>query len=382
MGTQTIRRGSTSAEDEPKLRWQIAQRRVIFSGDWTLERLAGVGRQTRRAVPMVTGAWRISLAEISGLDTAGAVVVQRLCRQLRAGGASVQVEDASLEQHAILKLAASEIRALPPRARGNPLERLGRRVARGWLGVIEYLAFIGRVTLDSLPRVLRPQHLRWHEIAVELERAGVMAIPIIGLLAFLIGIVMAYQSGDILQAYGANVFLVDLLGVIILREMGPLMTAVIVAGRTGSAYTAQIATMQLTEEIDALRTMGVTPFEILVLPKMLALVIALPLLTLWADAMGLLGGMLIAHLLYGVDFDLFLQRLPIAVPSTMFWLGIVKAPVFAALIASIGCYQGFKVRHSADEVGRYTTISVVQGIFWVIVADAVFSIAFFSWLGL
>ncbi|MDN5869713.1 MAG: ABC transporter permease [Nitrococcus sp.] len=382
MGAQTIRRGSTTAEGEPKLSWLTAQRRVICAGNWTLERLAGVEHQTRRAVPMVTGDWRISLAEISSLDTAGAVVVQRLRRQLRAGGASVQIEDASFEQQAILKLAASEIGALPRRPHGNPLERLGRRVTGGWLGIIDYLAFIGRVAVDSLPRVLLPQHLRWHEIAVEIERAGVMAIPIISLLAFLIGIVMAYQSGDILQAYGANVFLVDLLGVIILREMGPLITSVIVAGRTGAAYTAQIGTMQLTEEIDALRTMGATPFEILVLPKMLALLIALPLLTLWADAMGLLGGILIAHLLYDVDFGLFLQRLPIAVPSTMFWLGIVKAPVFAALIASIGCYQGFRVRHSADEVGRYTTISVVQGIFWVIVADAVFSIAFFSWLGL
>lgn len=362
--------------------WQITQRRILCSGDWTIERLAAVERRIRRKVPRVSGDWRINLAEISGLDTAGAVMVQRLCRRLRAGGASVQVEDASAERQAVLKLAASEMGAVPQQPRSNPLEQLGRGVASEWLGIAEYLAFIGRLTLDSLPRVLRPHSLRWHEIAVELERAGVRAIPITGLLAFLIGIVMAYQSGDILQAYGASVFLVDLLGVIILREMGPLITSIIVAGRTGAAYTAQIGTMHLTEEIDALRTMGVTPFEILVLPKFLALIIALPLLTVWADAMGLLGGMLISKLLYGVDFDVFLHRLATVIPSSMFWIGIAKTPVFAALIASIGCYQGFRVRYSADEVGRYTTISVVQGIFWVIVADAVFSIVLFSWLGL
>lgn len=331
---------------------------------------------------MTSGEWRINLGEISTLDTAGAVMVQRLCRRLRTAGASVQLEDVSAERHAVLKLVASEMEVTPRRPYSNPLERLGRRVTDGCFGITEYLAFIGRLTADSLPRMLRPHRLRWHEIAVELERAGVMAIPIIGLLAFLIGIVMAYQSGDILQTYGANIFLVDLLGVIILREMGPLMTAVIVAGRTGASYTAQIGTMHLTEEVDALRTMGVTPFEMLVLPKFLALLIALPLLTVWADAIGLLGGMLVSSLLYGVDFDVFLRRLPTAVPPNMFWVGIAKAPVFAALIASIGCYQGFRIRYSADEVGRYTTISVVQGIFWVIVADAVFSIVLFSWLGL
>ncbi|HET8700298.1 MAG TPA: ABC transporter permease [Nitrococcus sp.] len=359
----------------------MTQQRIICSGDWTVERLTAVERHIRRKVPVVSGEWRINLAKLSRLDTAGAVLMQRLCCRLRAGGASVQIEGASAEQQALLRLAASEMEAISRPSRSNPLEQLGRSVADEGRGIVEYLAFVGELALDSLPRVLRPHSLRWHEIAVELERAGVTAIPITGLLAFLIGIVMAYQSGDTLQRYGASIFLVDLLGIIILREMGPLMTSVIVAGRTGAAYTAQIGTMRLTEEIDALRTMGITPFEILVLPKFLALVLALPLLTVWADAMGLLGGMLIAKLLYGVSFEAFLHRLPNVVPANMFWVGVAKTPVFAALIASIGCYQGFRVRHSADEVGRYTTISVVQGIFWVIVADAIFSIALFSWLG-
>lgn len=378
---QIIRRASATAETKPRLSWEVTQQRLICSGSWTVERLAAVERQTRRKIPPVSGEWRINLAKLSGLDTAGAVMVQRLCARLRAAGASVWLEGVSSERQAILKFAANEMGTPPQRPRGNPLEHLGRRVTGGWLGVAKYLAFIGHFALDSLPRLLRPHSLRWHEIAVELERAGARALPITGLLAFLIGIVMAYQGGNVLQFYGANVFLVNLLGMAILREMGPLMTAIIVAGRTGAAYTAQLGTMRLTGEVDALRTMGVTPFEILVLPKFLALLIALPLLTVWADAMGLLGGMLISTLLYGLDFNLFLQRLPTAVPPSMFWLGIIKAPVFAALIASIGCYQGFQVRHSADEVGRYTTISVVQGLFWVIVADAAFSILFFSWLG-
>ena len=204
-------------------------------------------------------------------------------------------------------------------------------------------------------------------------------MPIVGLLTFLMGVVIAYQGADQLQRFGANIFIADLVGLSMVRELSPLLTAIIVAGRSGSAYAAQIGTMKITEEIDALRTIGVGPTELLVLPKMLALIIALPLLTLYADVTGVLGGMLMARSKLDVSFDVFLDRLGEAVSLSSFLTGIGKAPVFAAIIALVGCYRGFQVSGSADSVGRQTTVSVVQSIFLVILADALFSVAF-NWL--
>jgi phospholipid/cholesterol/gamma-HCH transport system permease protein len=193
------------------------------------------------------------------------------------------------------------------------------------------------------------------------------------------GLVISYQGADQLQRFGANIFIADLVGLSMLRELSPLLAAIIVAGRSGSSYAAQIGTMKVTEEIDALRTIGVGPTELLVLPKLVALVIALPLLTVYADITGVFGGMIMARSKLDVSFDVFLDRLGDAVSLSSFLTGIGKAPVFAAIIALVGCYQGFQVTGSADSVGRQTTMSVVQAIFLVILSDALFSIVF-NWL--
>jgi phospholipid/cholesterol/gamma-HCH transport system permease protein len=214
-----------------------------------------------------------------------------------------------------------------------------------------------------------------------LQTAGFDALPIVGLLSFLMGVVISYQGADQLQRFGANIFIVDLVSLSMLRELSPLMTAIIVAGRSGSAYAAQIGTMKVTEEIDALRTIGIGPIELLVLPKMLALIITLPLLTIYADITGVLGGMIMASTKLGVSFDVFLDRIGNAVSLSSFLTGVGKAPVFAAIISLVGCFQGFQVSGSADSVGRQTTVSVVQSIFLVILADALFSVVF-NWLKL
>jgi len=198
----------------------------------------------------------------------------------------------------------------------------------------------------------------------------------VGLLSFLLGIVVAYQGAGQLKQYGANIFVADLLGLSMLREFAPLITAIIVAGRSGSAYAAQIGTMAVTEEIDALRTIGIPPLDLLVLPKIIALVIALPLLTAYADVLGVFGGMIMARSQLGVGFGEFLDRFVLAVDISTYLVGICKAPVFAIIIAVIGCFQGFRTQGGADSVGRQTTRSVVQAIFLVIVADALFSVAF------
>ena len=221
-----------------------------------------------------------------------------------------------------------------------------------------------------------PGRMRWRPILFNIRSAGFDALPIVGLLSFLLGIVVAYQAADQLRRYGANIFVADLVGLSMLREFAPLMTAIIIAGRSGSAYAAQIGTMAVTEEIDAMRTIGIAPLELLVLPKVIALVIALPLLTVFADLLGVFGGMVMARVQLGVSYSEFLDRFAKAISVTSYLIGIGKAPVFAAIIAVVGCFQGMRTKGGADSVGRQTTRAVVQGIFLVIVADALFSIAF------
>ena len=207
-----------------------------------------------------------------------------------------------------------------------------------------------------------------------MQEAGLNAIPIVGLMSFLIGIVLAFQGASQLQRFGAEVFVVNLVAISVLREIGVLMTAIIVAGRSGSAFTAQIGSMKVNEEVDAMRALGLDPIEVLILPRLLALMITLPLLTFIADLLGLLGGGLMAWIVLGISPGTFIERLNDAIGMWTFWVGMIKAPVFAATIALIGCYEGLQVGGSAESVGQRTTRAVVEAIFLVIVIDAVFSI--------
>jgi len=213
-------------------------------------------------------------------------------------------------------------------------------------------------------------------LVTHIEHTGLNAIPIVALISFLVGVVLAYQGADQLRRFGAQIFTVNLVGISVLREMGILLTAIVVAGRSGSAFTAQIGTMQVNEEVDALRTLGLDPMEILVLPRVLALVISLPLLTFLSDVMGLLGGGLMTVVLVQIDFQQYVALLKAAVNTNHFWVGIIKAPVFAILISLVGCFEGLRVVGSAESVGRLTTRSVVEGIFLVIIFDALFSVLF------
>ena len=260
----------------------------------------------------------------------------------------------------------------PPTA----LQSLGRNAADMAQQAGAVLVFIGEITHALACWLRHPSRIRLRVVLFNLRSAGFDALPIVGLLSFLLGVVVAYQGADQLRQYGANIFVADLVGLSMLREFAPLITAIIVAGRSGSAYAAQIGTMSVTEEIDAMRTLGIEPQELLVLPKILALVIALPLLTVFADGLGIFGGMLMAKTQLGVGFGEFLDRLVKAVSITSYLVGLGKAPVFAVIIVLVGCFQGFRTHGGADSVGRQTTRSVVQSIFLVIVADAVFSVAF------
>lgn len=266
--------------------------------------------------------------------------------------------------------------ATPATDRPRALAPIGRSAASAAGQAWALLGFVGETALALLACVAHPKRLRWRPILYNIRSAGFDALPIVGLLSFLMGIVVAYQAADQLRRFGANIFVADLVGLSMLREFAPLMTAIIIAGRSGSAYAAQIGTMAVTEEIDAMRTIGIAPLELLVLPKIIALVIALPLLTVFADLLGVFGGMVMAQAQLGVGFVDFLDRFSKAVSPTAFLVGVGKAPVFAVIIAVVGCFQGFQTHGGADSVGRQTTRSVVQSIFLVIVADALFSIAF------
>lgn len=350
---------------------------ICCSGDWTLGALEH--RSVRLPADFAPGpALRLDGTDIEHLDTSGALQLLNIIAELEQRGVTLKSSAFRAEHQALLDLIAERLHSagtVTPPASLHPLEQLGREVVRKLWHAAAFLSFIGEVVLSLLRVLVHPWQLRWRALLSDIESAGVHALPIVALLAFMMGVVIAYQGGQQLKTYGANIFIVELVALTMLRELAPLITAIIVAGRTGSAYTAQIGTMQVTEEIDALRTIGIRPIDLLVLPKLLGLVIVLPLLTVFADILSVFGGMVMAQTLLDVSFSDFLDRFPQVVTATSFLLGIGKAPVFAAIIALVGCYQGFQVRGGADSVGRHTTMSVVQAIFLVIAADALFSVA-------
>jgi phospholipid/cholesterol/gamma-HCH transport system permease protein len=323
----------------------------------------------------------IDASAVTAMDTSGAWLLHRTMRALEQHGRSVRLRGLRPEFEALLQLIASRSIAAESAPAPGLLTRIGHESWKSLGNAFGMLAFLGENVVVLLRSVARPERIRWRAIAYSLQATGFEALPITGLLSFLMGIVIAYQGAEQLRQFGANIYVADLVGLSMVRELSPMLTAIIVAGRSGSAYAAQIGTMKVTEEIDALRTIGVDPLELLVLPKVLALIVALPLLTVYTDVMGVLGGMIMAHAQLDVSFGAFLDRLNEAISLDSYLVGVGKAPVFAVIIALVGCYQGFQVGGSADSVGRQTTLSVVQSVFLVIVTDAVFSIVF-SWFDL
>lgn len=358
---------------------QPAPDKLAFSGNWTAFGIGGMEKRLDAInIARDTGPVVLDGKQIEALDTAGVWLVQSLLKRLRAGGATPELQGWEPRFVSLLELgeqaAEPQAPAAPPRFAA--LDALGRRVVEGGKQIYEGIGFVGELTLSAINCLRQPSRLRIRPILYNIQSAGTSALPIVGLLAFMLGIVVAYQGADQLRRYGANIFVADLIGLSMVREFAPLMTAIIVAGRSGSAYAAQIGAMKTSEEIDAMRTLGIAPLEMLALPKLFGLVIALPLLTVFADVAGILGGMVMASVTLGVGFGEFLDRLAKAVSISSYLVGLGKAPVFAAIIVITGCFQGFRTEGGADSVGRQTTRSVVQAIFLVIVTDSLFSILF------
>ena len=273
-------------------------------------------------------------------------------------------------------LRANPRAALAQAPRRGMLERVGRSSVAAAQQALAFVAFVGEVAAAGAQLLRRPRAWRWRVLLREIELGGFDALPIVGVTAFLLGVVVAYQGADQLRHYGANIFVVELVGYAMLREFAPLISAIIIAGRSGSAHAAQIGTMVVGEEIAALRTLGIHPLQRLVWPKLLALVISLPLLTVFADIAGVFGGMVMARSQLGISFVEFADRFGRVMQGSALLIGVGKAAVFAVIIVLVGCFQGLRTAGGADSVGRQTTAAVVQAIFLVIVADALFSVAF------
>jgi len=344
-----------------------------LSGSWTA---IGLGRLAHdmKALAVPAGATVLDGSALEAVDSAGAWVLKRW---LGSHHAAAQLRDWPARWQTLMELVMKQAApSVPPVPHAAMLEAVGQRAEGMWKQALALLGFVGETAMKALPLLLRPQRIRWRTVLRNIQIGGFEALPIIGLTAFLLGVVVAYQGADQLKHYGANIFVVDLVGYAMLREFAPLISAIIIAGRSGSAYAAQIGTMVVTEEVDAMRTIDIEPIELLVLPKILALAVALPLLTLFADIAGVFGGMVMARSQLGIGFREFGDRFGQEMQGATLLIGIGKSFVFAFIIAVIGCFQGFRTEGSADSVGRQTTLAVVQSIFLVIVADALFSIAF------
>jgi phospholipid/cholesterol/gamma-HCH transport system permease protein len=317
----------------------------------------------------------LDLAELDSLDTPGALLLCALRDH------DVELTRVRPEHQALLDLVCGLDRKALPKPRHIPRWReliiqLGKGADGAWHDTLDIITFVGHVASAIVHAFLHPGELRLPSISRQVSETGVNALPIVGLLAVMIAIVIAYQGVAQLRPYGGEDLTIDLVAVSVLREMGVLITAIMVAGRSGSAFTAEIGVMKSREEIDALNVMGLDPMAMLVVPRVIGIVITLPLLTFYADIMGLLGGAVIAKALLGVSPTQYLEHARLAVDGSDFFVGLLKAPVFAFVIGVIGCMHGMRVRGSAESVGRETTGSVVKAIFLVIVLDALFSILF------
>ena len=349
--------------------------RLLVSGDWTF-------RQAERLLVLIAGAGRgiqtIDARAITRLDASGSKLLLTLMDRL---GLPLPALASKPEHAALIEAVRNSGAALPaPPSAGKPfhrmLEAIGRWVANAYGNILIFLDFLGRTLLSLMESLLNPRHWRVTSIVFHMQAVGLNAVPLVMLLSFMVGAVVAFLGATVLSEFGAQLWVVELVGVAFFREFGVLLTAILLAGRTASAFTAQIGSMKSGEELDAIRTMGLDPIELLVLPRLKALLLTLPLLTFLATMAGLLGGMAVCVWHLDISPEIFIGRLQNELSPRHFWVGMSKAPIFAMVIGLIGCLEGFKVKNNAQSVGEHTTSSVVQTISLVILLDALAAMFF------
>jgi len=353
-------------------RLHVESGRVLLSGHWTLAAmlpdLTGLQAQlaTQRSVDVV---W--DLSALSRLDSAAAVLLWRTW-----GNAwPARLEISPLHRQVLERVAElpHEI-AMPPALRIHPIEFIGSLLLKAGRNLQGMIVLFGQLLLDVAFLFKHPADIPWREFTANIYKSGAQALPVTALVGFLIGITISYLSALQLKSFGADIFIVNILGISIVRELGPVLVAVLVAGRSGSAMTAQIGVMRVTEEIDALSTMGISRTIRVVLPKIIGLTVAMPLIVLWASAVALLGGMLAAMLQLDLSFSYFIESLPRALPVANLFIGLGKGLVFGFVISLVACYFGLHVKPNTESLSSNTTSAVVTAITTVILADAVFAI--------
>ena len=345
---------------------------VRLSGEWTLHHAEAIGAALRDIPEQVR---RLDASAVSRLDSLGVLQLLRYTTRRELGNDALRFRD----DHRALVQIIEDVKDGRPKAKKNygfvaALERLGRAVHENAREVVALASFLGETLTKLVRTVTQPRRLRLTATVFHMEQVGLDAVPLVMLLSFLVGAVIAFLGSNILADFGASIYVVELVSISFLREFAVLLTAIILAGRTASAFTAQIGSMVSREEVDAIRTLGLDPVEVLVLPRLLALLVALPALTLLAMLAGIVGGALVCALSMDISPTMFVTRFHDLAATRHFWVGMSKAPIFAFLIASIGCLEGFKVSGSAESVGTHTTSSVVQAIFVAILVDALAAI--------
>jgi phospholipid/cholesterol/gamma-HCH transport system permease protein len=357
---------------------------LCAAGSWTaryapvLERMVIDAEKLRGSRPNIF----IDVSQVSKLDTFGAWLIERLRRSLTQGGVEAKIAGLSANYSSLVDEVRS-VKTAPAVATASlgivgMLDQIGRNVVGAGTTMVGLIDMLGAVLAAAGRVIIHPSGFRLTSTVHHLEQVCWRAVPIVVLITFLIGCIISQQGIFHFRQFGADIFVVDMLGVLVLREIGVLLVAIMVAGRSGSAYTAELGSMKMREEIDALRTMGFDPIEVLILPRMLALIIALPILAFLGDIAALVGGGLVAASYGGIDPEAFMLRLRDAISIDHFTVGLIKAPVMAAVIGIVACVEGLAVEGSAESLGQHTTSSVVQGIFLVIVMDGVFAIFFAS----
>ena len=353
---------------------------VKFIGPWDVPTVMENERALQELGRESTDARQVEfdLSSVTRLDTVGAIALSVVRR--RIGEDKTEITGANKAHTALLdqvqKVDDEPIAKLKKLTLVDRVALLGQWTVATSREARELVGFFGELSVVFYRLARNPRRIRWTSIVSHMQQVGLNAMPIVGLLAFLIGVVLTFISGDQLQKFGAGIFIVNLIGLGVLRELGILITAIIVAGRSGSAFTAEIGTMQINQEVDAMRTIGLDPMEILVVPRTIALIVMLIPLGFFADIVEIVGGALMASLTLNIPFIQFFIQFQAAVALQNFWVGMIKAPIFAFVIAMVGCFHGMKVSGSAESVGQQTTMSVVQSIFLVIVIDAVLAVVF------
>ncbi len=354
---------------------------LLVAGDWTVWTVASVEEKLRNT--RISPDAILDVSELERIDTSGAYLIDR------AFGALEGIDDPIAMQgdHPTIERLMGKVRKASPAAPPDPvhqpglialMDRAGRGAVNAWHEFLGLLGFIGETTATIGKLAANPRRIRWRSVVAIMEEVGLDALPIVCFLSFFIGLVIAFIGANLLAMFNASVFTVELVGIGMLREFGAVLTAILLAGRTDSAFTAQIGAMKMRQEIDAMRTIGIDPMEALVAPRLIALLVMTPLLTFAATIAGIGGGLMAAWMAMDISPQMFITRFQEVVPPVHFWAGMLKTPVFALVIAMVGCRQGMLVEEDVVSLGRRTTSSVVQAIFLVIALDAMFAIFYFQ----